>query len=69
MIQFPLLIFPFRKKISSRHHATPRLRITFAGTPTATEKGGMGFTTTEPAPITEPSPMSAEYTTDTFMPR
>ena len=38
-----------------------RSLMTFAGHPTATEYGGMGFTTTEPAPMTEPSPMSPEY--------
>ena len=33
--------------------------LTRAGLPTATEFGGIGRVTTEPAPIVDPSPMSA----------
>jgi len=40
---------------------SPRLRMTRAGTPTATENGGIGFTTTDPDPMTAPSPMSADW--------
>jgi len=42
--------------------------ITLAGLPTATLYGGIGLTTTEPAPIIEPSPISPEYIMQTPIP-
>ena len=47
----------------------PRLRMTRAGAPTATEYAGIVFTTTAPAPTTEPSSISAEYKTHVHFPR
>ncbi|MEI6258091.1 MAG: hypothetical protein WCQ77_15785, partial [Planctomycetota bacterium] len=41
---------------NSGDHVTPE-RITFAGTPTAIEFGGMLFVTTASAPMIEPAPI------------
>ncbi len=48
--------------------ASPLLRMTLAGFPTAMLMGSSGFTTTAPEPTTLPSPISAEYRMVTFMP-
>jgi len=51
-----------------RNRQTALFFITFAGWPTATEYGGIGFTTVDPAPITEPSPILPEYIIHTPIP-